>query len=644
MRKLLFGFAVGAASVAFGAPATRPMPTTAPSLAVERALAQLSAGGDWIVQWEAMETLAGAKSAQAVAPLRAILGGARERPWVRARALVTLARIQGTAVLGDVKVALGDPSPELRAAAAEAIGIVGDVGAKDLLLTKLNDADPKVRQEALVAYARLLKGGAWDVVSKFPTDAKADPVMAAAATRALVHIGTDAARAKLAALLVGKDRAPKLLAIDAIKEGRDPSLLPVLLQFIATEKDKGLAALADKAFAAFDDAQLAAPMLAALAGDNPALYRSAVKALAAQPTREVCDAIAKRLDAIKAADPTALPIALAALGRFDATAYQAAIAPFVRAEQYDVRRAAVEAIARAKGVDHFAILQDALADKEYTVRVAAYQALRRATQGTPKEGIVAYLAAPLASKERSVYFSALEFMRERLTRAEFAPAVVALDRFLGSADRDTRESAGRILAGVADEGGIEQVARAQGYVAPWTVIGPFFAEADDVAGALALPFPPEREIVFTKAYEAGEERQVTWALCQSKRTDGGLDLGYVYAQEDAPQSKALRVAYAVADLATPGDADVTIAVNAQQRYTIWLNDRKLDADPKKADTFSTRLPRGTNRLLVKVASSESKNWSLRVQVLDNTGKRIDGLTPILPQTTAPAATRPTAKP
>ena len=386
-------------------------------------------------------------------------------------------------------------------------------------------------------------------------------------------------------------------------------------------------------------------MLGVVKQNNPNLVRSAVRLLQLAPSKDVCDQVAGQLNAMAGQDPLALPLAFDLLSRFDADGYKDVIIAFLHHATPDVRRSAIESISRSKAADHFALYQDLLVDADKTVRAGVYQAIRRATQTAPEGGIVKYLAKPLESTDREVFYPALELLRDRLSRAEITTALAALDRFIGGSDKDLREFAAKAVAGVADEQGAAQIARAQGFIAPWMVIGPFVHDPADGTNGIDTPFPPETKIDFEKSYAVGEERQVTWALFLTTRLDGAIDFTSAYQQDEAKRTlpadpKIHRIAYACVDLMADADQKINLAMAAQRSAVVWLDGQRISAEAN--GNVEVALHKGANRLLVKVAGDGTKEWSLRVQLVDKAGHRPAGVTSAIQTApaTKPAATQP----
>ncbi len=627
-RRLKASDVAGAA----GHSATRP--TTAPSdVDVEDALGRLR-DGDWVEQWEAMDSLATWHCEQAVEPLQKILA-ADATPWLRSQALLALARLRPEQTLDQAITLSQSGDPAMKQAALRALAAIGLPRGIDAAAKLLDDPSVPIRNEALAATGRLRRAEAWNLIA--PHLKLADPLYAGA-VRAAAWVPTDEARKALDTLMANKDARPPVLR--AVAQAQDPAMIPMLLARIPAEKDRWAIAGYESTLASFGDQRLYEPLLDAIKGDRAGLYPTALRLLAPALDREGCDLVAARLSALGTADPASLAPAFELLIKFDPEAYVKVIAPYLKADQPEVRRAAAVAVARARSADQFSLMHDLLTDRDPNVRSGAYQTLRRSTHGAPPRGIVPYLAPALSSAEKEIYRPALELLQERLTRTDIEPAIAALGRFLGGADREMRDSVTKTLAIAADEAGLELIARAQGYCAPWMVIGPFLADEDDHT-ILKTAFGPETQIDFSKAYDGGIGTQVTWSLCQMSRTDGTVDLAYAYTSEDEKVERARgngpRVAYGAVDLVADTDKPTLLTLTAQQGALAWLNGQRLELPARAGDPFEIRLHKGPNHLLVKIATNDPKNWSFRVRTTEKDGSRAAGVTSALQTpTTQPA--------
>lgn len=622
-RLLLYSAFIILHSAFVSAQSTRP----ADPLEIERALLQLNAP-DWILQWEAMTTLAKAKSPAAAAPLEKIIATESNQPFTRGRALVALSRIAPGKAAAPAKDFASSKDSQLRAAAAESLGLIAaDAAVVEKLLS---DESQDVRNEAIVAVARTRRSEAMPLVAQRLAKGQ-DALTQRAAVRALPHVGTDEAWTKLTELLDSKDKGLRHAAVRALGETSDPRAIRPLLNKLATDPDKTLAVVARSALSNFDYARLAAPLMDALNGDDPRLYPVALSLLSADLDPAACKRVAERIDDLDQRSPESLAPALKLLSRCDPDAHGPLFVRFVDHKLPDARKAAIDAISRAtpRDVDLFSLLQDRLVDEDKSVRAAAYAGLRRGTRGIPRGGIVPYLAKPLASPDRAVHTPAIELLRERLGKPEVAAAVAALDPFLSGPDKESRKLAATVLEQYADEPTLEVVNKAQGFPSPWLLIGPFVLEEGQ---AFDTPLPPEREIDLAKAYETAGERKLSWSVLTPNRADGLIDLSYIYqpAREGDGETKATRVVYGAVDLLSDADRPATLNVTTQGAFALWLNGAKLPLKPAAEQPIDVALRRGRNTLLVKSATESGRGWSYRIQLSSKAGHRIPGVTTAVP--------------
>jgi len=464
-------------------------------LAVEQALATLKSG-DWILKWEAMSQLARWKTKEAVPALKAVLAG-QDHPWVRGRALVALAELLGEEMLDQALTSSRDVYPELRAAAVEALGVVGSARGEPLITERLKDVEPSVRNAALVSYARLKRAAAWNTVAPRLTDA--DPASVRSAIRALTYVATPDAVQKMIDLAEHKDKSVRIEAALALSQARPPDAIPVLLTRMGKDEDLEARAAAQRALTAYDPKVLTPHLLDALRAGDKSLIQPALRLLALQPSTEACDEVAALIREPRAPYLEQAELFLGLLAAVDADRYQAVFARYLTHERADIRRRAIESLARCRNVDLFALLRDSITDKEQPIRYAAFEAIRKATKGAPQEGIVAYLADALQSKDGWTYQSAIRLLGERIAPAEFPKALAALGPFLGGTDTEIRKLAAKALSQTATDEAKRDIARAQGYLTDWKILGPF---PNPGGRGYSIAYPPEQEIDFAKQYES----------------------------------------------------------------------------------------------------------------------------------------------
>jgi HEAT repeat protein len=493
---LSFALAVPCAAAAPEVPRANGAPPT--PLAVEQALEELKAD-DWILKWAAMSQLARWKVKEAAQPIKAVVAG-RDHPWVRGRALVALAELLGEGALEDAQAGAKQDAPELRAAAVEALGIIAAAKGEAAIAERLRDPVAQVRHQAIVALARVRKDRAWETVS--PLLADADPATVLHATRALVYINTPEAQRAAIALLSHADAGVRAEAASTLGQARVRDAIAVLLQRMASDSDAKVRVACEKALASFDGNELLLPMLAALRGEQREQHAAALKVLAVRPTLEACEGVAALIREPTDRYRDALSDAFHVLTRLDPDRYQGIFVAYLESPVPYVRCRALESLGRCPKAEHFKLVRPLLVDRDQSVRVAAFRVLRENTEGAPPEGMVQYLAEVFQRTDKWSRRTALDLLSERIAPAELPKAIDVLVPLLGSNDKDERAYVAKALAGAGDDATRRRIARAQGYVTNWMLIGTFPRENRN--RGLGASFFPEHEIDLKKTYESFE--------------------------------------------------------------------------------------------------------------------------------------------
>lgn len=551
-------------------------------LAIEQALDDVKSG-DWILQWAAMSQLARWRTTGAAPQLKAVLAG-KDHPWVRGRALVALADLLGEEVFDDAQARARDAAPELRAAAVEALGILGTPKAEAAIAEHLNDPAPEVRYQAVVAIARVRREKAWDTVRPLLDDK--DPQLVRHAARALVHIQTPESHAQAIALLAHSDAGVRVEAARTLGRANVPEAIPALLRRMAADGDAGVRVACEKALAAFEPGALFLPMLAALRGERRECYGAALRVLALRPTREACEGVAALVREPADAYREVLPEAFQLLAALDPDRYTDIFARYLAHPSALVRGKAVESVGKCAKADQFALLRPLLLDREHAVRVAVLRTIRNLTDAAPAEGFPRYLADAIRQGDKAIRRAATDLLCERVPAAELPEVVALLAPVLGGKEKDEREYVAKALAHVGDEAVRRRIAQAQGMVTSWMLIGPF--PYDSRNRGFGPAYFPEYEVDFARDYDpiaadptatfrvgdatcGGEKRRAI--LVQPPTARGAAVRLTASFRLELPDGKNLRLATAIGledDAADSDGAQVEIAVNGQK-----LLERKL---------------------------------------------------------------------
>lgn len=365
--------------------------------ALERLLAALT-DPSWRVRSGAVERLAEADPARAAPALAAALA-ADSGAGARNAAAIALERLGGAAVPALLPLLEG-PASELRTAALEILGGIGDRRTVPALARRLDDPDPNVR---------------------------------AAAAEALGKAGGPAAVAALHAVLARPDPALRRAALDALIRLRAPPPAPALAELVG---DRG-ARRAALRLAGWSDDPAAAALLAAGLADPSRTVREAALAgigqqrLRPEPPSEAGAALAEAVSAAAARAP----------------AVAAGAAEGLAAAEAPVRAGALAVVQWAGAAEHAAAAAAAAEDE--LLRPLAAEAL--AALGPAA-------AAPLAAALDGLGPAAATVALSALAGAGDPRALPALVAALATDDEEARGTALEALARLGDPRAVPAVA------------------------------------------------------------------------------------------------------------------------------------------------------------------------------------------
>jgi len=505
-RSLLLVLFCGLASaLPLAAPATAAeteMPAEqGPSpLQMEQALSRLDSGR-WIVQAEALAQLAEWKSADAVGPIRRILSKGSS-PWVRGRALVALARILGDDVLDDAIGFADDKAPEMRAAALQALAFVGSPKGAAAAKRRLKDKSTAVRYDAVYAYARLKGADAWDLLAPFLTDP--DLGMVEQVARAVVHVDTPAARAKVVGLLESESAGVRIAAAETLGALHPTEAIAPLLVHVTTDADAAVRTACERALLLFEPDALTRPLFEILRGGNTALYPIALGLLARNPTDEVRDGIAELArNPVERYEPV-LSTMLNLVASRDPGRHVDFFVKHTGAEYPPAIRAqAIDKLILCDKADHYTILRGLMLDPDSKVHGAAFEAVYKMDKKPPPGGFSLYLRDLLRSENRSIQNNALGMLARQRGSEPLAESAAALGPILGGKDHKLAVNVAGTVGYRATERDCRILARAQGFVTEWRIIGPF--PSDRRLNGIDTPYPPESGVDFGKSYDGNQE-------------------------------------------------------------------------------------------------------------------------------------------
>jgi HEAT repeat protein len=320
-----------------------------------------------------------------------------------------------------VRVLLGDPDPEIRARACEALARLGDTTAVPALFEALGDGNPRVTLAAAGAIQALQTTDTAPRV--LAALGSGSPAVKRQALRIIAYLGTRSAFDLVLACTVDPDRRVAQLAIAALAMIADPRVEPAL-EVLASAPDSVLRAAVMRAWGRRGSLTAVALLQAGLVDQDAWVRYYAAQALG------VLDhaASAGHLLALLSDEmPHVRVAAIEALARLDAPAAWDALVAAVHSEDPDERRAALVGLAQRPRTEALPLLCEAAVSPDLATRLIAISGL--AVQ--PSLEALPELVRATRDEELAVRDAALSLLADRDDRgATTALVTLALESAL----------------------------------------------------------------------------------------------------------------------------------------------------------------------------------------------------------------------
>jgi len=585
----------------------------APDQAPARIL-EAVAGSDAALRATAIARIPTLKGASVAAQFAAELPKAP--PDVQVLLIQALARWAdaATALRPVATAAVASPSADVRLAAVQALGVVGDATSVPVLCAVLEKGEGDAVKQAAAAALRALEGAAIDATilscMKAAPPASRPELIATLADRNAVGAIDELLRQAKA-----EDPGIRSAALKALGRLAQPERLPLLIGLLAELKDDNGRSDAERAIVQVSrklaDAQ-ADPALAALAkAADPATRCSLLRVLGA-----VADA--RALQAVQAAagdkDAAVQDAALRVLADWpDRRPLGTLVKLFHTTDNPTHRVLALRGCVRLLGLGS--------APPAETLRVyaeLAAQAKRPEDRKLVLSGL-AGVADPAA-------LEAIEpFLKDPATRDEAELALVSVARaVVGMTPTEATAAARRLAAEsknatVRDQAAaiLAAIERLGDYVTAWQVAGPYEQEGKDGSQLIDVAFPPE---------EAAKAEAVAWRTLPVSTQDSQPWMLQLHTLFGGPD----RACYVRTWVHSDQEQPALLEFGTDDGSKVWLNGKVVHADGTGGAAVpgehkvSVGLRKGWNALLLKV-TQYSGPWQFCLRILTEKGERLPGL-------------------
>ena len=605
---------------------------------------------DWIFAAAAVHYCAAHRIQSALPAVNNILNNTGRSAWLRGRAMVAITQLNSPQAFNTVSKFVSDKDPVLRSALAQALGFSKHPKAAALITQLIQDSNQQVHFHALVALAKHSGAKAWPVINKETTSLpnKASKDAQRLAVRSLAFVATPESIARIDQWISqGMDRA---LVTQALRDISDPTLIPLLLRILAhTYIDGRDFATLLTALHRMPRPSLIAAMKSAIKTNDSSLIRAVARVNAKVVSApELGDSL--HLAATQTQGDSTIRAVLSTLGdnRMKPSRYVVFFQKQLKHQDSDVRVQAIRCLAHCPNLNLYTALKPTMEEKDEAVlRVALTTLLTTSTDDAPRGQLVEYLQLPLSNDTPAEYKSqitvrilALKVLAKAGDETDFVPAFALLNNRLRSTDPQLRQSAAIALGSIASEKDKLKIAASQGFLTRWQVIGTFLNTQTNEN--FDKPFPPETKIDFAQKYKAkyvwtleghrkdqkGEiEREIEWVEAAVDSSDGKLEIAPL-----VPPPASLAVGYAVADFKLTAAKEVTLDIDGDDAFRVWLNDVKIS---EKVATYQRRQPSiaehrgikvklkaGLNRMFIKTSNIDFE-WWVRVRITDANGRPVE---------------------
>ena len=576
--------------------------------------------------------------------IQAITGEDRE---LRAVAIAKISALKGEAAAARLATELPKLPANTQVMLIGALADRGDAAIRDAILAVGKASSGAVRAAAAQALGRVGDVSCTPWLAQVATTGKTRQERDAAAL-ALAMMKADGVTGRLAKLMVETDAAARPVLIEALTRRDDAAAVGALLAQ-ASEPNVKVRRAAFKALARLANASKLPALLGLLNTSPDDAARGEAEKTIAQVARKIPEE-GKRAEAVLAAltsakSPSARCSLLRVLGGIGGARSLAAVQNAMKSNDKQERDAAVRALASWPDIEATeALLSIYRATEDRTHRVLALRGLVRVlglSASTPVGEVAKfYREAATAAKdpgEKKLILSgaanvahpdllalAMAWTDDETVHAEAALAAVRIGEAVLAIDRRGTEAAMKKLASSARDPKVRRRAQSvlrrakqwQDYVVAWQAAGPYSQRGRRAQQLFNVPFPPEKpddKSVLWRALPARSRNKPPWILDMTRSLGGEQCIGYVRTWVHSQSARKVRLEMGVDD-----------------GIKVWLNGKVVYGNNSSGaavageEKAEVELKEGWNALLLKVVQHTGPwEFCARFRTLD--GKELDGL-------------------
>jgi len=511
----------------------------------------------------------------------------------------------------------------------------GDRGVLGVVTKACNSKDVDVRIAALEALGTL--GDATVVPTLLKGTAQgSQPYEQIAALRSLAVLRAENVNGVLLSRLDEANAREKIAIIQALTSRNAVESVPSLLTAAGSEnrnvRDASLGGL--QALAGAEHVPALVDLLARADARNRVAARMMLVAVAhrCKVEKQASQGLVAKQSA--AADPEARSTLLLTLGELGDGSGLAVLREALGDDQETVRRAAITALSSwPSGEPLPDLLRIAQEGRDTTGKVLALRGyinlVGKAEAMKPQEKVQCYktvlsLAANAAEKKRVlaglVALKTVESMQlaascvsDEQVKEEAALATVAVAKELyGGQAKPVQAALERVVAvGVREttkeraQKILDEIGATRNYLTDWEVAGPYVEKGKNYSQLFDIPFDPEKPKV-----------KVAWRKMPAFAT--GKNVGYLDLLEELGGGEQ-RVAYLRTQIESDDLKPVTLEIFSDDGVKAWLNGKMIHSNNvarpimPEPDRVTTTLQKGTNRLMLKVTQNNLP-WGAIVRV------------------------------